>query len=97
MTRPKSKPAASLMEKMQGEASWLLSHAQALTDYGRTEEAAVEWARAAACAEQEFTGTVVRLNEQPRTQDARRLCLGIANLADPLGKGSQETPRNLWK
>jgi hypothetical protein len=37
---------------MLGEASWLLSHAQALADYGRQEEAAAEWARAAGCEEQ---------------------------------------------
>jgi hypothetical protein len=29
------------------EASWLLSHAEALADYGRHEEADAEWARAA--------------------------------------------------
>jgi hypothetical protein len=52
MSRPKSKTAPELIDQMQGEASWLLSHAQALTDYGRTEEAAVEWARASACAEE---------------------------------------------
>jgi hypothetical protein len=37
---------------MLGEASWLLSHAQALADYGRREEAAAELARAALCEEQ---------------------------------------------
>ncbi len=37
---------------MLDEASWLLSHAQALTDYGRTAEAAAELARAASCEEQ---------------------------------------------
>jgi hypothetical protein len=37
---------------MLGEASWLLSHAQALSDYGRQEEAAAELARAANCEEQ---------------------------------------------
>jgi hypothetical protein len=37
---------------MLGEASWLLSHAQALADYGRQGEAATEWARAASCEEQ---------------------------------------------
>jgi hypothetical protein len=41
-----------LIDQMIGEASWLLSHAQALGDYGRQEEAAVELARAASCAEQ---------------------------------------------
>ncbi len=51
MTRPK-KTAPTLIDRMQGEASWLLSHAQSLTDYGRTEEAAAEWARASTCAEE---------------------------------------------
>jgi len=37
---------------MLGEASWLLSHAQALSDYGRKEEADAELARAASCEEQ---------------------------------------------
>lgn len=52
MSRPKAKPSAALIDHMLGEASWLLSHAQALTDYDRQEEAAAEWARAAACEEQ---------------------------------------------
>ena len=52
MSRPKGKPAASLIEQMLGEVSWLLSHAQALADYGRQEEAAAELARAASCEEQ---------------------------------------------
>jgi hypothetical protein len=37
---------------MLGEASWLLSHAEALADYGRKDEAVVELARAASCEEQ---------------------------------------------
>jgi len=52
MPRSKGKPPASLIEKMLDEASWLLSHAQALGDYGREEEAAAERARAANCEEQ---------------------------------------------
>jgi hypothetical protein len=52
MTRPKTKPALTLIDQMQSEASWLLSHAQALADYGRNEEAAAEWVRAAGCAEE---------------------------------------------
>jgi hypothetical protein len=51
MSRPKGKPAA-LIDQMLGEASWLLSHAQALGDYGRQEEEAAELARAASCEEQ---------------------------------------------
>jgi len=52
MPRSKGKVSATLIDQMEGEASWLLSHAQALTDYGRQEEAAVEFGRAAACEEQ---------------------------------------------
>jgi hypothetical protein len=52
MSRAKSKTAADLIDQMQGEASWLLSHAQALADYGRNEDVAAEWARAAACTEE---------------------------------------------
>ncbi len=52
MSRSKGKPSAALIDQMLGEASWLSSHAQALTDYGRQEEAALEWARAAGCEEQ---------------------------------------------
>ncbi len=52
MPRPKGKPSVSLTEKMLDEASWLLSHAQALGDYGRYDEAAAELARAANAEEQ---------------------------------------------
>ena len=52
MGRPKEKPFVALVEKLLGEASWLLSHAEALADYGRTQEAAAELARAANCEEQ---------------------------------------------
>lgn len=52
MRRPKSKASIVLIDHMLGEASWLLSHAQALTDYGRKAEAAAELGRAASCEEQ---------------------------------------------
>lgn len=52
MSRPKPRSSAALIDQMLGEASWLLSHAQALGDYGRQEEAAAELARAATCEEQ---------------------------------------------
>jgi hypothetical protein len=51
MEHAKGKATASLVDRLLGEASWLLSHAQALSDYGRKEEASAEWARAAACEE----------------------------------------------
>jgi hypothetical protein len=52
MPRTKRKSNTDLINKMLGEASWLLSHAQALTDYGRREEASAELVRAAGCEEQ---------------------------------------------
>ena len=42
----------SFLDTLLDEASWLLSHAQALSDYGREQEAAVEWLRAANSEEQ---------------------------------------------
>jgi hypothetical protein len=48
----KGKPSAALIDRMLGEASWLLSHAQALAAYRRPEEAAAELARAATCEEE---------------------------------------------
>lgn len=52
MPRLNGKSAGSgLIEKMSGEASWLLSHAQALADYNRKDEADAELARAARCEE----------------------------------------------
>jgi len=50
--RPEGKSSASAVDRMLDEASWLLSHAEALGDYGRKEEAAAELARAAECEEQ---------------------------------------------
>jgi len=52
MPRTKQRPAASAIERMLGEASWLLSHAQALADYGRKDESNAELARAAIAEEQ---------------------------------------------
>jgi hypothetical protein len=52
MPRPKGPASVPALERFLDEASWLLSHAQALADYGRQEEAAAEWARAANVEEQ---------------------------------------------
>ena len=52
MSRPKLKPSAVALDKLLEEASWLLSHAQALADYGRSQEATAELARAASCEEE---------------------------------------------
>jgi hypothetical protein len=52
MNRSKSKRTPAFLDNMLGEASWLISHADALEVYKRKEEAAAEWGRAAACEEQ---------------------------------------------
>src|SRR5438128_1721583 len=52
MRPAKSKSASSLLDRLSDEVSWQISHAQALDDYGRREEAAAERARAAGGAEQ---------------------------------------------
>jgi hypothetical protein len=44
--------ASARIDEMLGEASWLVSHAQALADYGRHDEAATELGRAADAEEQ---------------------------------------------
>jgi len=41
----------SSLNTLLGETSWLLSHAQALAEYGRVEEAEAELARAVSCEE----------------------------------------------
>lgn len=50
--RSQIKPSKAALEKMLGEVSWLLSHAQALADYGRNDEAEAELAKAASFEEQ---------------------------------------------
>jgi len=52
MRRSQVKSSKSALGKLLGEASWLLSHAEALADYGRKEEATAELARAANCEEE---------------------------------------------
>jgi hypothetical protein len=52
MSRRKTNAPPSLLDKMLGEASWLISHAQALGDYGRREEEEAERLRAALAEEQ---------------------------------------------
>lgn len=52
MSRSIGKPSAAFLDRMLGEASWLLSHTQALEDYGRHADAAAERSRAALCEEQ---------------------------------------------
>lgn len=52
MERVKRKRVTTALNTLLGEASWLLSHAEALADYGRQEEATTELLRAAQCEEQ---------------------------------------------
>ena len=47
MNPSKANKGLSVLDKLLGEASWLLSHAQALVDYERPEEAKAELAKAA--------------------------------------------------
>jgi tetratricopeptide (TPR) repeat protein len=82
MSRPKIKTAADLIDQMQGEASWLLSHAQALADYGRDEEAAAEWARAAACTEQ--VACLLETEDQEREAAIQRV--SAASCHEKLGQ-----------
>src|SRR6266404_7522746 len=85
MSRPKSKPAADLMDQMQGEASWLLSHAQGLADYGRDEEAGAEWARAATCAEQ----LACLLETEGEEREAAIQRVSAASCHEKLGQGAR--------
>ena len=52
MSRSKVKSTVSPLDRLLGEASWLLSHAESLADYGRKDEATAELARAASCEEE---------------------------------------------
>ena len=50
--RPKMQPPVATLDELLGEASWLLSRAEALADDGRQEGACLELVRAAHCEEQ---------------------------------------------
>jgi hypothetical protein len=71
MARQNNKPSPALLDRMLGEASWLLSHAEALTDYGRPAEAAVELGRAALCEEQ--VACLLEAAEQPHEAAIHRV------------------------
>src|SRR5438067_1622370 len=65
MTMPGRKAKRpALVDQMLDEASWLLSHAQALADYGRDGEARAELARAADCEERIACVLEAQGNEQ---------------------------------
>jgi hypothetical protein len=91
------------LEKLLEEASWLLSHAEALADYGRKAEAEAEWARAANCEERvaclldaagrEQEAAVHRVSAascyEPRGEWARTMTLLRAALSTPIGEDSR--------
>ena len=78
----KSRSAASRIEHLLGEASWLLSHAQALGDYGRNEEAAAELARAAGVEEQ----VACLLEAAGQEQEAAIHRVSAASCSEKLGQ-----------
>jgi hypothetical protein len=82
MPPSKGKPSASLLERMLGEASWLLSHAQALSDYGRAAEAAAELARAAVCEEE----VACLLDAGGQEQEAAIHRISAASCCEQLGQ-----------
>ncbi len=82
MRHPKVKPFEAELERMLGEASWLLSHAQALADYGREEEAVTEITRAANCEEQ----VAYRLDAAGREQEAVIHRISAASCYEQLGQ-----------
>jgi tetratricopeptide (TPR) repeat protein len=82
MGRPKVKPSESALDKLLEEASWLLSHAEALADYGRKEEALAELARAAGCEEQVACG----LSAAGREKEAGVHRVSAASCYEQLGE-----------
>ena len=85
MRRFRVQPSASALDKLLGEASWLLSHAEALADYGRKEEAAAELARAASCEEQ----VACWLDAAGREQEAVVHRISAASCHEQLGQYTQ--------
>src|SRR5438874_2548607 len=82
MPGTKPRPATSRIERLLGEASWLLSHAQALGDYGRKDEAAAELARAAAVEEQ----VACLLEASGQEQEAAIHRVSAASCSEELGE-----------
>jgi tetratricopeptide (TPR) repeat protein len=80
--RVKRKRATTALDTLLGEASWLLSHAQALSDYGRMEEATVELTRAAECEEQ----VACLLDAAKREQEAVVHRISAASCYEQLGE-----------
>ncbi len=85
MRRSQVKTPKSALDKMLTEASWLLSHAEALSDYGREEEAAAELTRAANCEEQ----VAYWLDAAGREQEAVVHRVSAASCYEQLGQYSR--------
>jgi tetratricopeptide (TPR) repeat protein len=85
MRHSQIKLSQSALDKMLAEASWLLSHAEALADYGRKEEAAAEFARAASCEEQ----VACWLDAAGREQEAVVHRVSAASCYEQLGQHSR--------
>lgn len=82
MVHPKVKSSESTLDEMLGEASWLLSHAEALADYGRKEEALAELGRAAWYEEQ----VACWLDASGREQEAGVHRVSAASCYEQLGE-----------
>jgi hypothetical protein len=72
----------SSLNTLLGEASWLLSHAQALADYGRKAEADAEVSRAVSCEER----VVYLLDVAGREQEAVIHRVSAASCYERLGE-----------
>ena len=80
--RSKVQPSASTLDELSGEVSWLLSHAEALADYGRQQEAHAELARAAHCEEQ----VACLLDTAGRLQEAGVHRVSAASCQEQIGQ-----------
>jgi hypothetical protein len=80
----KNKSLAPTIDPMLDEASWLLSHAEALADYGRQDESLAELARAAICEEQ--VACLLEADAQDREAgDSSRECRLVPRKARSMG------------
>jgi tetratricopeptide (TPR) repeat protein len=76
------KSGTSTLDEMLGEASWLISHAEALADYGRQEEARAELERAARCEVQ----VACLLDAAGREQEAGVHRISAASCYEQIGQ-----------
>jgi len=85
--QPRSNSDVAL-DKLLEEASWLLSHAQALANYGRAQEAATELARAANYEEE----AACWLAAAGREQEAVVHRVSAASCYEQLGESARAVP-----